>query len=90
MAAEPSHLAFGELMGADFNQLEGLPEGADATQMLDNLAIAQGLHSGVVVGEAVLEKVLGFGDEAAAEHVLHASVYALAQVGGGAREGEGG
>ena len=51
MAAEPGHLAFGELAGANFDEFDGFGQGTFAAKVLDDLAITDGLeHVELILG----------------------------------------
>src|SRR5437764_11427324 len=79
--AEPGFLAFGELAGAEFDQLDGFWKGALSTQVFDNLSIADGLHGGLVLFEAFGEQMFGFLDKASFEHLVDPGVNARVQIG---------
>src|ERR1041385_1808286 len=80
LAAEPGHLAFGELAGFGFYQLNYFSERTFAAQMFDHLAIANRLHGGFVLFKSARQQALRFLHQTAGEHVVHTSVDAPAQI----------
>src|SRR5438477_7398235 len=65
---EPGQLAFGKLVGADFDQGNGVIEGANSVQMLDHLPITQGLERCLILRQAGIEESPGFFDQTTLEH----------------------
>jgi hypothetical protein len=85
---EPGHLPFGKLVSTDLNQRNRLSERALAAQVLDNLMVAERLHSRLILGQAALQELLRFGHPSAAEHGIDPGVDSPLQIRRGAREAE--
>jgi hypothetical protein len=85
---EPGHLPLGELAGADLNQRNRLSERALSAQVLDNLAVAERLHGGLVLGQAAPQELLRFRHPAEAEHGIDPGVDSALQIRRSAREAE--
>src|ERR1035437_4094631 len=83
---EPGHLPFGKLVGTDLDQCNRLREGALAAQVLDNLMVAERLHSRLVLGQATLQELFGLSHPTAVEHGVHPGVDSAQQIRRGARE----
>ena len=74
MAAEPGQLALRELAGAALYQVNRLREFPLAAQIFHNLPVTNGLHRGLVLGQALLQQLLCFHDQSSLKHAGHALI----------------
>jgi hypothetical protein len=79
--AQPRELALRELPRAAFHQLNRFSQGTLAAQVLHDLPVTDGLQSGLIFGEPVIQQVPRFRNKSAPEHFIHADIDARVQVG---------
>ena len=81
LVSKPGFLSFGKLPGAGFDVLDGGFECDGSLQVLDDLAVADGLHGGQgPVVFVFVHQLPGFFYQACFDHVVHATIYAFSQV----------
>ncbi len=90
LMAEEGALAFDELAGFLFDEVDGGGEGEFAAEVGGDLAVADGLEGGGVGREGEVEEAAGFADKVLGEHGVDAGVDALVEVGRGTVEAEDG